>query len=87
MNEVALREKSIQLDDDKWLNFARREAALAIGRWLVGKNLLERKVRTLRIEDLDAMAEAATARMIVLASVRLLAGGKVPEEVEQILGV
>jgi len=57
--------------DDEWSVMARHEAAKAIGAWLEGRKRLAIPVHRLTMSDLEGMAEAATARWIVLASERI----------------
>lgn len=57
--------------DDVWANHVRSECAKAVGEWLEGSVRLERPIRSLTSSELQAIAEAATSRWIVLASQRI----------------
>jgi len=56
--------------DDAWQASVTREAAEAVGEWLVGRGGLERPIRTLVIGDLEAMAVAAISLWIKRSSER-----------------
>ena len=56
---------------DEWQAHVTREAAKAMGQWLEGRGRLHRPIATLTLPDLEAMAENAIARFIVLASHRI----------------
>lgn len=58
-------------EDDKWAGEVRRACALAIVKWMKGSLDLSRKIKSLKIEEFDGMAEAATAEWIVQASRRI----------------
>jgi hypothetical protein len=70
------------MSDDEFTNHCRRESALAIGDWLVGANALQRPIKTLQLHELEAMAEAATSRLIVLVSKRRAEYVKLPSKLE-----
>lgn len=59
--------------DDQWQAQVTRAAALAIGEWLSSAppGMLDRQVRTLTIQDLEAMAVAAISQWIKEWSGRL----------------
>ena len=59
------------MNDDQWQAHVTREAALALGKWLQEANLLDRKIGSIRIEELQGMAAAAVSRWVVLQSQRL----------------
>lgn len=61
------------MTDDEWQTHVAREAAKEIGEWLSarGAGKLQRPIASLTLPDLEAMAEAAIARWIVLQSERL----------------
>ncbi len=58
-------------EDDKWAEETRRACALAIVKWMKGSLDLSRKIKTLKIEEFDNMAEAATAEFLVRATQRI----------------
>jgi hypothetical protein len=57
--------------DDVWADHVRVKCAKAVGEWLEGSVRLERPIRSLTSSELQAIAEAATSRWIVLASQRI----------------
>jgi hypothetical protein len=57
--------------DDKWQAHVIREAAKAIGEWLEGRPNLHQPIRSLRMSDLEAMAQNAISQFIVLTSRRI----------------
>lgn len=61
------------MTDDEWQAHVTREAAKEIGLWLEGKGAgrLKSPIATLSMADLEAMAENAISRFIVLASQRI----------------
>lgn len=59
------------MTDDEWQAHVTREAAMAIGSWLEGRGRLHQPIRSLTVRDLEALASAAIARFIVLASERI----------------
>jgi hypothetical protein len=66
-------ENASRLSPDEWQAFSNREAALAIASWFEadGKRL-ERPIRTLTLRELEAIADNAISRWIVVNSTRLL---------------
>jgi hypothetical protein len=61
------------MTDDEWQAHVRREAAKEIGRWLEAKGAgrLKSPIASITMADLEAMAENAISRFIVLASQRI----------------
>ena len=59
------------MTDDEWQAHVTREAAKAIGEWLEGRGGLHQPIRCLTMRDLEAMAQNAISRFIVLASQRM----------------
>ena len=59
------------MPDDEWQAHVAHEAAKAIGEWLEGRGRLHQPIRSLTMPDLEAMAENAISRFIVLASQRM----------------
>jgi hypothetical protein len=57
--------------EDEWQAHVTREAAKEIGAWLEARGRLDRPIRTLTIRDLEAMADNAISRFIVLSSHRV----------------
>jgi hypothetical protein len=57
--------------EDEWQAHVTREAAKEIGAWLEARGRLERPIRTLSFRDLEAMADNAISRFVVLASHRI----------------
>jgi len=57
--------------EDEWQAHVTREAAKEIGAWLEARGRLDRPIRTLTMRDLEAMADNAISRFIVLASRRV----------------
>jgi hypothetical protein len=56
---------------DEWRAHVAHEAAKAIGEWLEGRGKLHQPIRTLTMPELEAMAQNAISRFIVLASHRI----------------
>jgi hypothetical protein len=56
---------------DEWQAHVAHEAAKAIGEWLEGRGRLHQPIRSLTMLELEAMAENAISRFIVLASQRI----------------
>ncbi|TPQ52710.1 hypothetical protein C2U72_01745 [Prosthecomicrobium hirschii] len=56
------------MTDNEWQAHVTREAAKAIGQWLEARGRLHQPLRALNFRELEAMADAAIARFIVLAS-------------------
>ena len=59
------------MTDDEWQAHTTREAARAIGEWLEGRGKLHQPIRSLTMPELEAMAQNAISRFIVLASQRI----------------
>ena len=59
------------MTDDEWQAHVTREAAREIGAWLEARGRLDRPIGTLSLRDLEAMADNAISRFIVLASHRI----------------
>jgi len=59
------------MTDDEWQTHVTHEAAKAIGEWLDGRGRLHQFIRCLTMPELEAMAESAISRFIVLASQRI----------------
>jgi hypothetical protein len=64
---------------DEWQAHVAHEAAKAIGEWLEGRGRLHQPIRTLTMPELEAMAQNAISRFIVLASQRI---AEAPDESE-----
>jgi hypothetical protein len=60
-----------EMTDDAWQAHVTREAAREIGGWLAARGRLERPISSLGMRDLEAMADNAICRFIVLASQRI----------------
>ena len=56
---------------DIWADHVRSECAKAVGAWLEGSVRLDRPIRSLTVQELENIAEAATSQWIVLASQRI----------------
>ena len=59
------------MTDDEWQAHVTREAAKEIGQWLEARGRLDRPISSLSLRDLEAMADNAISRFIVLASRRI----------------
>ena len=59
------------MTDDEWQAHVTHEAAKAIGEWLEGRGRLHQPIRSLTMPELEAMAQNAISRFIVLASQRI----------------
>jgi hypothetical protein len=59
------------MTDDDWQTHVTHEAAKAIGEWLEGRGKLHQPIRSLTMPELEAMAQNAISRFIVLASQRM----------------
>ena len=59
------------MTDDEWQAHVTREAAKEIGAWLEARGRLDRPISSLSLRDLEAMADNAISRFIVLASQRI----------------
>ena len=59
------------MTDDEWLTHVTREAAKEIGTWLEARGRLHQSIRVLTMAELEALASAAIARYVVLASHRI----------------
>jgi hypothetical protein len=58
------------MTDDDWQAHVAHEAAKAIGQWLEARGRLHQPIRSLTMPELEAMAQNAISRFIVLASHR-----------------
>lgn len=65
------REPQHRNPDDVWADQVRAECATAVGEWLENSVRLDRPIQSLTSSELQGIAEAATSRWIVLASVRI----------------
>lgn len=59
------------MTDDEWRAYVTVEAAKAAGAWLESRGGLHRPIRSLTLADLEAVADAAISRFIVLSSERI----------------
>ena len=59
------------MTDDEWQTHTTHEAAKAIGEWLVARGRLHQPIRCLTMPELEAMAQNAISRFIVLTSQRI----------------
>jgi hypothetical protein len=59
------------MTDGEWQAHVAHEAAKAIGEWLEGRGRLHQPIRCLSMPELEAMAQNAISRFIVLASQRI----------------
>ena len=59
------------MTDDEWQAHVTREAAKAVGEWLEGRGGRHQPIRCLTMPELEAMAQNAISRFIVLASQRM----------------
>ena len=59
------------MTDDEWQAHVTHEAARAIGTWLEGRGRLHQPIANLKMAELEAMAQNAISRFIVLASHRM----------------
>ena len=57
--------------EDEWQAHVTREAAKEIGAWLEARGRLDQPIRSLTMRDLEALAQNAITRFIVLASRRV----------------
>jgi hypothetical protein len=57
--------------DDEWQAHVTHEAAKAIGEWLEGRGRLHQPIRSLTMPELEAIAQNAISRFIVLTSQRI----------------
>jgi hypothetical protein len=73
------------MTDDEFQRHVTFQASEAIGEWLMSSHLLDRQVRTMKRADLEAMAAAAIARFVKLASERHAAGTKLAPAMELLL--
>ena len=67
------------MTDDEWQAHVTHEAAKAIGEWLEGRGRLHQPIRSLTMPELEAMAQNAISRFIVLASERMAEEPDAPE--------
>ena len=61
------------MTEDEWQAQVTREAAMEIGAWLEARGRLDQPIRSLTMRDLEALAQNAISRFIVLASRRVVA--------------
>lgn len=59
------------MTEDEWQAQVTREAAREIGAWLEARGRLDQPIRSLTLRDLEALAQNAITRFIVLASRRV----------------
>ena len=59
------------MTDDEWQAHVNHEAGKAMGEWLEGRGRLHQPIHSLTMSELEAMAENAISRFIVLASRRI----------------
>lgn len=59
------------MTDDEWLLHVRHEAAKDIAQWLEGRGRLQAPIRSLTMRELEAVADNAISRFIVLTSERI----------------
>ena len=64
----------VAMSEDAFQAHATREAALAIGDWLMAGVKLNRPIRSLTLFELECLAAAAIARWTVVRSERAAAG-------------
>jgi hypothetical protein len=67
------------MTDDEWQAHVAHEAAKAIGEWLEGRGRLQQAIGSLTMPELEAMAQNAISRFIVLASRRIAEAPREPE--------
>ncbi|MFN6952569.1 MAG: hypothetical protein ACK4NE_08275 [Albidovulum sp.] len=67
------------MTDDEWQAHVAHEAAKAIGEWLEGRGRLHQPIRSLTMPELEALAQNAISRFIVLASQRIAEAPGEPE--------
>jgi hypothetical protein len=67
------------MSDDEWQAYVAHEAGKAIGEWLEGRGRLHQPIRSLTMPELEAMAQNAVSRFIVLASQRMAQAPDAPE--------
>jgi hypothetical protein len=68
----SILENARRMSPDEWQAFSNREAALAIAQWFEADGRrLERPIRTLTLRELEAIADKALSRWIVVNSARL----------------
>ncbi|MDI3469798.1 MAG: hypothetical protein OJF62_001861 [Pseudolabrys sp.] len=59
------------MTDNEWQAHVAHEAAKATGEWLEGRGRLHQPIRSLTMPELEAMAQNAISRFIVMASQRI----------------
>ena len=59
------------MTDDEWQTHVTHEAAKAIGEWLEARGRLHQPIRCLTMAELEAIAQNAISRFIVLTSQRI----------------
>jgi hypothetical protein len=60
------------MTDNEWQAHTTHEAAKAIGEWLVARGRLHQPIRCLTMPELEAMAQNAISRFIVITSQRIM---------------
>lgn len=68
------------MSPNEWQAHVTREAALEIARWLEARGRLHGPIASLSLGDLEAMADSAISRWIVLQSRRLQSEKWPPED-------
>jgi hypothetical protein len=67
------------MTNDQWQAHVTYESAKAMGEWLEGRGRLHQPIRSLTMPELEAMAQNAISRFIVLASRRIAEAPDQPE--------
>jgi hypothetical protein len=86
VNRLEMETAARDLSEDEWLVFLRRQTAMEIGRWLERRGRLEQPIRVFTLKELEAIAGVATARWVVLNSLRLALARPKAKEFEFLLG-
>ena len=73
------------MTEDEWQAQVTREAAREIGAWLEARGRLDQPIRSLTLRDLEAMAQNAISRFIVLASRRVVAEPESSQDLHRFL--
>ena len=60
------------MTEDEWQAHMTREAAKEIGAWLEARGKLGQPIRSLSLRDLEAIAQNAITKFIVMASHRIV---------------
>lgn len=69
----------VAMSEDAFQAHATREAALAIGDWLLASVMLNRPIRSLTRAELESLATTAISRWIVIRAQRAAAGPPDPD--------